>query len=267
MVESKCSTTPWNGRIHHTMGWSNHGGAQRRCGRPERRMACRMGDDKHRDISKSITFPLSNGAVDLESRPALESVVVARAAPDGVPAVILQQILPTERIGFATRPHPVVLIRPTVAILVITGALTYVLTHHIHPIVAGHHINTPWLDARERMWASIAGGLAGLRALVWLMREVTYYIGFRIVATNRRVLLTAGVFDQRVRPLGNTAMASATLVRGWLGAIFGYGSIVMAGGKIRDVREPATLYREMQAVANGVDGDRWQPALRQTRIP
>jgi hypothetical protein len=62
-------------------------------------------------------------------------------------------------------------------------------------------------------------------------------------------------------------MASATLVRGWLGAAFGYGSVAMPDDVVRDVREPGALYREMQAVANGVQGDRWDMARRQTQIP
>jgi hypothetical protein len=33
------------------------------------------------------------------------------------------------------------------------------------------------------------------------------------------------------------------------------------------MREAAALYRECQAVANGVDGDTWTPAVRQTIIP
>jgi len=223
--------------------------------------------DDEREATKPIAVPFTaKDRADVQSAP-LESIVVARHPPLGVPAVIAEQMLPTERAGFATRPHPIVVIRPLGVLAAILAVLAIALTYHVRSIVAGHHVDLPWLDPRERIWAFGIGGLAALRDLAWLIEEGLYYAGFRIVATNRRVLTTSGVLARRVKPLGNTAMASATLVRSWLGALLGYGTISMPGGVIRDVREPAALYREMQAVSNGVDGDRWDPALRQTRIP
>jgi hypothetical protein len=222
------------------------------------------GGDEITSIARPLTL---EDQAALRSQPPLESIVVARPSPLGVPGVITEQLLPTERAVFATRPHAVVLIRPFAALIVIAIVLAAALTVHIHPIVAGHHVNITWLDARERIWALAAGGLAGLRVLVWLVKEAQYYAGFRIVATNRRVLIVDGVLNRRVKPLGNTAMASAEFRRGWLGTMFGFGTIAMPGGPVRDVRDPLALYREMQAVANGVDGDQWTPALRQTRIP
>jgi hypothetical protein len=52
----------------------------------------------------------------------------------------------------------------------------------------------------------------------------------------------------------------------------GYGSIELpladgTPGSFRDMRDALQLYREFQAVANGVDGDTWTPAVRQTIIP
>ena len=54
--------------------------------------------------------------------------------------------------------------------------------------------------------------------------------------------------------------------------MFGYGSIELpladgTPGSFRDMRDALQLYREFQAVANGVDGDTWTPAVRQTIIP
>ena len=54
--------------------------------------------------------------------------------------------------------------------------------------------------------------------------------------------------------------------------MFGYGSIdlPLADGtpdRFRDMRDALQLYREFQAVANGVDGEEWKPAVRQTIIP
>jgi hypothetical protein len=224
--------------------------------------------DDDRDATRQIAVPFTaQDRADVQSTPGLESIVVARYPPLGLPAGIAEQMLPTERAGFATRPHPIVVIRPLGVLVAIFAVLAIALTYHVRPIVAGHHVDLPWLNAGERIWALGICGLAALRALTWLIKEGLYYTGFRIVATNRRVLATSGVLSRRVNPLGNTAMASATLVRSWLGVMLGYGTVSMPGGVIRDVCEPGALFREMQAVSNGVDGDRWDPALRQTRIP
>jgi hypothetical protein len=77
---------------------------------------------------------------------------------------------------------------------------------------------------------------------------------------------------RRMTPRGNTALAASTLSQGFLGRQLGYGSIhlPLADGtpdRFSDMRDALQLYREFQAVANGVDGDEWKPAVRQTIIP
>jgi hypothetical protein len=57
-----------------------------------------------------------------------------------------------------------------------------------------------------------------------------------------------------------------------LGRMLDYGDVVMplassGPGLVRTMREPVRLYRELEAVANGVEGDTWTPAIRQTIIP
>ena len=118
-----------------------------------------------------------------------------------------------------------------------------------------------------RIVALTIGAFALLRALMNLVRAATYYLSFRIVTTNRRVFLIDGLFARRIRPLGNTAMAGSTLLQGPLGRMLGFGSIATSNGSFRDMREPVQLYREFGAVANGVDGDTWTQAIRQTQIP
>jgi uncharacterized membrane protein YdbT with pleckstrin-like domain len=105
-----------------------------------------------------------------------------------------------------------------------------------------------------------------------LVKRALRFVGLRVVATNRRVFAIRGVLVRRITPLGNTALAAATLSQGLLGRIFGYGSIELpladgTPGSFRDMRDALQLYREFQAVANGVDGDTWKPAIRQTIIP
>jgi uncharacterized membrane protein YdbT with pleckstrin-like domain len=125
------------------------------------------------------------------------------------------------------------------------------------------------------VWREVAivGGLALFAgAGVMLLRRASRFVGLRIVSTNRRVFAIRGVLVRRTSPLGNTALAASTLSQGFLGRLFGYGSIhlPLANGtpdRFSDMREALELYREFQAVANGVDGDDWKPAVRQTIIP
>jgi hypothetical protein len=114
------------------------------------------------DATTSIVRPLTGeDHTALQTQPPLESLIVARPA-FGVPSVITEQLLPTERAAFLTRPHRVVLIRSLAALVAIGIVLAFALSFHIHPVVAGHHVDLPWLDARERVWALATCGLAGV---------------------------------------------------------------------------------------------------------
>ena len=104
------------------------------------------------------------------------------------------------------------------------------------------------------------------------MKRTFRFLALRVVSTNRRIFAIRGVIVRRITPLGNTALAGSTLSQGVFGRMFGYGSIdlPLAEGtpeRFRDMRDALELYREFQAVANGVDGDTWTPAVRQTIIP
>ncbi|HTJ27555.1 MAG TPA: PH domain-containing protein [Candidatus Limnocylindria bacterium] len=187
--------------------------------------------------------------------------------PVAVPPDLAAMLLPSESLTYAAGPHPVVYARPLAAIAIIGVALAVALTYHVTVLEHGHHVSVPLLDARLRIGAWAIGGIAVLRALFSLARATAYYLGFRVMTTNRRVFEVRGFLGRRVRPLGNTAMAGSSLVQGILGRIFNYGTIVMKDATIRDMRDPIALYREMQGVANGLDGDRWAPVLRQTQMP
>jgi hypothetical protein len=188
---------------------------------------------------------------------------VRRAAAVDAPAVprkLAAMLLPGERVTFGSSPHPCVFVQP-VALALAIGAAFLVLLHE------------PWLARGAPRLAAIAVGIAALATqAVALVQRAGYYAGLRVVSTNRRVFAVRGVLVRRVTPLGNTALAGSTLAQSILGRIFGYGTIrlPLADGTpdaFRDMRDPVELYREFQAVANGVDGDVWTPAVRQTFIP
>jgi uncharacterized membrane protein YdbT with pleckstrin-like domain len=186
-----------------------------------------------------------------------------------VPAELAGMLLPSEAVTFASRPHPVILVRPVVEIVVICAVLLTVLAWETHPVVRGHHVTVPLVTGYARLAVLAVAGLLILRALGSLVARAWRYFGYRVVSTNRRVFVVTGVFGRSVTPLGNTGLAGATMSQGLLGRIFGYGTIVFSNGSetMRDMRDPVRLYREFEAVANGVDGDTWTPAVRQTLIP
>jgi hypothetical protein len=197
-------------------------------------------------------------------------------APAGsVPAELSGMLLPTERVTFASGPHPITLVHPIVSALVIALLFGIALGWQQHPIVHGHHVTAPLIGGRLRMLTLFILAVLLLReALLFLMRLV-HYFSYRIVTTNRRVFVVEGLIGRRVRPFGNTALASSRLVQGPLGRWLGYGTIVvggeavtmMAGGSLRDLRDPVRLYHEFEAVAMGVDGDNWAQPVRQTIVP
>jgi hypothetical protein len=190
---------------------------------------------------------------DAETRP---YEAVAAVSVRGVPPKLARTLLTGEHVTFASTPHLIVFAQPLALMAAIAVALGAAL-----------HLSGVWREV------AIVGGftlLAG--AGLMLLQRAARFAGLRIVSTNRRVFAIRGVLVRRMTPLGNTALAASTLSQGFLGRRFGYGSIhlPLANGtpdRFSDMREALELYREFQAVANGVDGDEWKPAVRQTIIP
>jgi hypothetical protein len=187
-------------------------------------------------------------------------------------AELAGMLLPTEHVSFGTSPHPVIFVRPVLETVVVLIALTVALGWETHPIVRGHHVTIPLLTGLARTAVLVVAGLAVLRAIVALAQRLIHYLGFRVVTTNRRVFVVQGFFGRHVTPIGNTALAGATMSQSFLGRLLNYGDVVMplassGPGTIRTIREPVQLYRELEAVANGVDGETWQQPIRQTIIP
>jgi PH (Pleckstrin Homology) domain-containing protein len=230
-------------------------------------------DDRARPTSPAPNSAVPVGAPRADDTQPFQRVTlqqpVAHVAPP-VAAELAGMLLPGEAVTFASAPHPIVLLRPVLGIVVIALLLAIALSWRSSVIVHGHHVLVPLLAGAAR---TVVSGIALLLALreVWsLLGRLGHYLGYRIVTTNRRIFVVEGLFGRRVNPLGNTALAGSSFWQGILGRRFGFGTLIvpsMAGGAIRDMRDPVRLYHEFQAVANGVDGDTWTPALRQTQIP
>ncbi|HEV8021457.1 MAG TPA: PH domain-containing protein [Candidatus Lustribacter sp.] len=209
----------------------------------------------------TVPFDTVDAAVERRRREAQAITLSTKAPPK-----LAKMLLPTERITFGTAVHPVVLMLPLFYLLVLPllfSGLSWYGHMHAH------------LWFAEGIWPKVETGLelvllAG--ALGLLVKRAFRFLSLRIVATNRRVFAIRGVIVRRITPLGNTALAGSTLSQGFFGRMFGYGSIdlPLADGtpdRFRDMRDALQLYREFQAVANGVDGEEWKPAVRQTIIP
>jgi hypothetical protein len=194
------------------------------------------------------------------------------APPLGTPPELAGMLLPSEAVTFASSPHPVIFVRPVVHVIVILIVLITALGWQLHPIVRGHHVAVLLLTGVARTAALGVAGLLLLREAFSVVGRLMRYFGFRVVTTNRRVFVVEGLFGRRVTPLSNTALAGTTMWQGFFGRMLGYGNLMLPPaaswtGAIREMRDPVKLYREFEAVAQGVDGDHWTPAVRQTLIP
>jgi hypothetical protein len=209
----------------------------------------------------------SGELVPAEPGRAVPMEAVAPALASGTPAELSGMLLPTESVTFASSPHPIIFARPVIGFLVICILLGVLLGCQTHPVVRGHHQTVPLLTGYARTIVLVIGMLLLLREVVSLVRRLFHFLAYRVVTTNRRVFMVEGLFGRRVTPLGNTALAGATMSQGLLGRMFGFGNVVMNSGAMRDMRDPVRLYREVEAVAMGVDGDTWTQPIRQTIIP
>ena len=220
-----------------------------------------------RDIRPAVRIQDGDTAPFETVDAALERRKVQVGLIRSVPPKLARMLLPGEYVRFGTAVHPVVLLFPICAIAAILAASGAALLWIDHHPALGWLLRGAWPKAGLGIGAALIAACLGL-----LVKRTFRYLGLRIVATNRRIFAIRGVIVRRITPLGNTALAASTLSQGMLGRMYGYGSIdlPLADGtpdRFRDVRNALQLYREFQAVANGVDGDTWTPAIRQTIIP
>lgn len=185
-----------------------------------------------------------------------------------VPPKLARMLLPGEHVTFGSTPHPIVFVQPIALMAAIAAALETALNWEArHGGVRSALLTGAWREVAVIAGLGLIAAAGGM-----LLARAGRYAGLRVVSTNRRIFAIRGVIVRRITPLGNTALAGSTVSQGILGRRFGYGSIdlPLADGTpdtFRDMRDVLQLYREFQAVANGVDGDEWKPAVRQTIIP
>lgn len=213
-------------------------------------------------IHDGDTVPFDTVDAALERRRAAAAVAVEATAPPK----LAKMLLPGEHVRFGSSVHPVVMLLPAFYLVAFLGGFAW-LSWFGHQHQGAWMRSGPWPVALAVLELAAGGAALGFLAKRWFR-----FLGLRIVATNRRIFAIRGVIVRRITPLGNTALAGSTLSQGILGRIFGYGSIdlPLADGtpdRFRDIRDVQQLFREFQAVANGVDGDEWKPAVRQTIIP
>jgi hypothetical protein len=134
-------------------------------------------------------------------------------------------LLPQEFVVFASRPHPVVFIRPVIATVIAFIATLATLTFRVRPIVHGHHVTISFFTTPNGAIALVLVGIFGIVALSKLMKAASYYQGFRCIATNRRVFIMRGIFGRSLQPIGNAATAGAGLVQGFFGRRYDFGTI------------------------------------------
>jgi len=210
----------------------------------------------------TVPFDTVDAAVERRRREAQAITLTAAAPPK-----LAKMLLPGEHVRFGTAVHPVVLIAPVLCVLAVLIFFGLVTIGYEHTPAGA------WLRTGAWPIVTLVAELGLLAASLGLWVKRTFrFLGLRVVATNRRIFAIRGVIVRRITPLGNTALAASTLSQGVFGRMFGYGSIdlPLADGtpdRFRDMRDALQLYREFQAVANGVDGDDWKPAVRQTIIP
>lgn len=137
----------------------------------------------------------------------------------------------------------------------------------VHPIVRGHHATIALVSLPNGAMAAFFIAICLLIAVNSFFKAAFYYLAFRVVATNRRIFLKSGLWKQSIRPVGNASTAGAGLLQDVFGRKYDYGTIYTNFGRLRDLREPLRIYRAIEAVANGVEGDTWTVPARHVIAP
>ena len=75
--------------------------------------------------------------------------------------------------------------------------------------------------------------------------------------TNKRVILKRGIISRKTEEMNLTSIETAEINQGFLGRIFGYGTVKLTGRGISDVvykgiDNPMTVKRQVESISNPV---------------
>ncbi len=164
-----------------------------------------------------------------------------RLVPDTntVPASVNRYLLPNERQVITVHQHPAVLIMPILYVLVGLAAAGFLSSSVTHGNSTA--ILVIWL-----LWVLV---------VLWLGYKVFDWVRTYFVVTSRRMVLSSGVFNQKVNMMPLTKVTDMSFQRTATGRLFGYGEFIVesagqdqALSNIRFIPYPEQLYLEVCAL-------------------
>ena len=164
-----------------------------------------------------------------------------RLVPDTntVPASVNRYLLPNERQVITVHQHPAVLIMPILYVLVGLAAAGFLSSSVTHGNSTA--ILVIWL-----LWVLV---------VLWLGYKVFDWARTYFVVTSRRMVLSSGVFNQKVNMMPLTKVTDMSFQRTATGRLFGYGEFIVesagqdqALSNIRFIPYPEQLYLEVCAL-------------------
>lgn len=165
---------------------------------------------------------------------------------DSEPADVAKYLLPNEELVGHVRRHPAVLLAPSAQAVV--GLLAAFI---LSATVLRGHTDLIWI-----VWA--LWGLLMLR-LIW--QVVNWAVDYFVI-TNKRILLTSGVFTRSVAMMPLSKVTDMSFHRSFAGRLMGYGEFVVeSAGQDQALRTidhipyPEGLYRKVCAKIFNVPDD------------
>ncbi len=156
-----------------------------------------------------------------------------------VPASVNRYLLPNERQVITVHQHPAVLIMPILYVLVGLAAAGFLSSSVTHGNSTA--ILVIWL-----LWVLV---------VLWLGYKVLDWVRTYFVVTVRRMVLSNGVFNQKVNMMPLTKVTDMSFQRTATGRLLGYGEfIVESAGQdqalshVRFIPYPEQLYLEVCAL-------------------
>jgi len=164
-----------------------------------------------------------------------------RRGPDTnqVPASVNKYLLPNERQVITVHQHPAVLIMPILYVLVGLAAAGFLSSSVTHG-------NSTAILAIWLLWVLV---------VLWLGYKVFDWVRTYFVLTSRRLVLSTGVFNQKVNMMPLTKVTDMSFQRTATGRLLGYGEFIIesagqdqALSNVRFIPYPEQLYLEVCAL-------------------